>query len=151
MLLVQHLCKSVAYPYPCRIILLQGYLKQKGFLRSYNKSQDVLDLFRFPPFTLFCSSLSPAKFLYHQDWTSLFENISEEKKESDFPWLSTMLTDHLTEVRWCGLSIATHILQQTASPLCIKQEVAGGLWNIALIIAMDGKECCLVRDQVNFS
>jgi hypothetical protein len=59
-----------------------------------------------------------------------------------------MWTDHLAEVRWCGLAIATHILQQTDSPLSIKQNFAGGLWNLAVIILMDGRECCLVRDQV---
>lgn len=60
-----------------------------------------------------------------------------------------MWSDHLAEVRWCGLAVATHILQQNRSPPSIRQNFPGGLWNLAVIILMDAKECCLVRDQVH--
>ena len=59
-----------------------------------------------------------------------------------------MWTDNLPEVRRSSLAIATHIVNHSGSPLSIKQNIAGGMWNLAVIILLDGKECCLVREQV---
>ena len=59
-----------------------------------------------------------------------------------------MWTDNLPEVRWSSLAIATHVVNHSGSPLSIKQNIAGGMWNLAVIILLDGKECCLVREQV---
>ena len=85
---------------------------------------------------------------YLQDWPMLFMTVPDKSNIADLSWLPSMWTDHLPEVRWSSLAIAAHIIAQQRSPLAIKQSIPGGMWNLAVIILLDSKECCLIRDQV---
>lgn len=83
--------------------------------------------------------------------TSLTSQHSSILPVSSLPWLIHLLSDRLTDIRFCGWAISTALVcDKVGQQLVINefQSLPGGLWAAALGVVLDDKECFAVRSQV---
>ena len=95
---------------------------------------------------LFCCS---------QDWTIgwLSRNLQQgdEVVDNDLPWLLPLLTDRVLDIRWCGWSLTTALLNGVVGAQSVVNEFQvfpGGVWASAVGVILDEFENPLVRTQV---
>lgn len=72
---------------------------------------------------------------------------------NDLPWLLPLLTDRILDIRWCGWSLCTALLNGIVGAESVVNEFQvfpGGVWASAVGVILDVFENPLVRTQVMY-
>ena len=75
----------------------------------------------------------------------------ESNEHEGLPWLVSLLTDRVLDIRWAGWSLATGLLSGPTGSLGVVNEFQifpGGVWASAAGVVLDNFENSLVRSQV---